>query len=273
MDQLFIIQILSAFLIGGSFVALLSILAERAPSNIAGLILMFPSTLAIGLFFIGLSTSPAAVADVIPITPIALGIAQLFTVIYIWTSRKIPKKTLSITLSTLIASLSFIIMASPLAFFGFHSLTLSMLSYFILAFIAHYFLDIRNNTPDEPLHIKYTTKQKFTRAIIGGTNIAIVVILSKTLGPIWGGVFSMFPAVGISNLIILHFHHSSEFLLRTCRKTPIGSFILIIYAVTAMLTFPSYGIILGTLISYLTSIMYYFFVIWIAKSFHLKAQT
>ncbi len=265
MDQLFIIQILSAFLIGGLFVAVLSIMAERAPSNLAGLILMFPSTLTISLFFIGLSLSPAAVADIIPVTPITLGIAQLFTVIYIWTSRKLGKKSYSLFISTLVASLSFIIMASPLAFFELKSLSLSMLGYFILTAIAHYFLDIRNHTTSNPVQITYTGKQKLTRAFIGGASISIVVILAKTLGPFWGAIFSMFPAVGLSNLLILHFHHSSDFLLRTCRKIPLGSFILVIYALSAMISFPAYGIIIGTLISYLSSITYYFFIIWISK--------
>ena len=53
-DKIFITKLLVSFFVGGGVIALLSILAEKY-QKYGGIILSMPSTMTLGLFFIGWS--------------------------------------------------------------------------------------------------------------------------------------------------------------------------------------------------------------------------
>ena len=53
MNKLFIIQLIISFIVVGGFVALLTIVAEKVNQRIAGIILTFPITAGLALFFFG----------------------------------------------------------------------------------------------------------------------------------------------------------------------------------------------------------------------------
>ncbi len=53
MSKLFIIQLIVSFIVGGSIIALLSLAAEKVNKTIAGILIAFPSTVALGFFFLG----------------------------------------------------------------------------------------------------------------------------------------------------------------------------------------------------------------------------
>lgn len=56
-ETLFIIQLITSFLVGGAVIALLSFIAERVHKRIAGIVLAFPTTVALGFFFLGWTLS------------------------------------------------------------------------------------------------------------------------------------------------------------------------------------------------------------------------
>lgn len=72
--MIFYIQLIVSFLVGGLFIALQTLIAERVSTLWRGVVLTIPSTLALGLFFIGLAKSPQDVVEASQIVPIALGI-------------------------------------------------------------------------------------------------------------------------------------------------------------------------------------------------------
>jgi uncharacterized membrane protein (GlpM family) len=164
MEQLFIIQLIIAFIIGGGFIALLSFIAEKVNKKIAG---------TIGYLF------------------------------------------------------------------------------FIL--ISH--LLLKRKDYSKPISLNYTTFQKILRATFVGFIIFIVVLLSKTLNPFWGGMFSMFPAAFSSVIIILHWHYGTKSLFPTMQNAALGSISLFGYAIAAMFLFPIFGYVFGTIISYLISLI------------------
>lgn len=53
MNKLFLTQLIVSFVVGGGFVALLTIVAEKVNQRIAGIILTFPITGGMALFFLG----------------------------------------------------------------------------------------------------------------------------------------------------------------------------------------------------------------------------
>jgi uncharacterized membrane protein (GlpM family) len=86
MTTFLLVQVLVSFFVGGAFITILSLIAEQTNQNISGIIVMFPTTLVLGFFFLGLTTNAANVSTVIPATLIPLGIV-IFSSVRLWTMK------------------------------------------------------------------------------------------------------------------------------------------------------------------------------------------
>lgn len=259
MNQLFIIQLTASFLVGGGIITLLSFLAEKADSRISGIILAFPSTIALGYFFLGWTVSNEAVKNVVPASLVSLGLSVLFPVIYVFTAQKIQNiienQFWQIAISFIISTLSWLILSLTFAANQFSNLIIGLTIYSTATLLASYLLNrnIDKNINQPPL--KYSWIQKSLRAIFVGSVISLITFLSNIMNPFWGGVFSVFPASFSSMLILLHWYYDVDKLLPAVRKVPIGSISLVMYALSAMIIFPELGFIIGTLVAYFVSLI------------------
>ena len=259
MPTILLVQLLVSFFVGGSLITLLSIIAEKTNQNISGIIMMFPTTLVLGFFFLGLTTNAENVSNVIPATLIPLGIVIFSSVIYIYCSIffaiKVTNKIFQILCSLLASIIIWFVLASPFAIYKFSNLLIGIIGFFIIILITH--LILRSKQYELSLsRPKYTKTQILIRALFTGSIIATVVLLGKTLNPFWGGIFTMFPAATFATLIILHFYYEPRQLFYFMKSAPIGSFSLFIYAISIMLLFPKLGVWTGTLISYFISLTF-----------------
>ncbi len=255
MTFLFVIQLVSSFVVGGVVIALLSFLAERVSSRISGIILAFPSTVVLGFFFLGWAQSPEAVAKVIPATLIPLGLSVLFPVIYVFTASASIKffhqKIFQIGFSFLLSVTVWLLLALPMAMLKLSNLFIGIAGYLALAIFSHFMLQRKDYI--KPPFLSYSPGQKIGRAVFVGLMIAMVVFIAETLNPFWGGVFAMFPAAFSSSLVVLHWYYNPESLFPTVRKVAVGSISIFMYAITVMFVFPLFGFIWGTLIAFLVS--------------------
>lgn len=257
MSTLLLVQLVVSFFVGGALITILSLIAEKTNQHIAGIIMMFPTTLVLGFFFLGFATSAHTVSTIIPTTLIPLGIIVFSSVIYIHTAvffnRYIRNINIQILGTLLISSVSWFILASPFAVYKFSNLLFGIIGFLIIVIITH--LLLKNKTDELSLsRPAYTRKQILIRAIFTGSIIATVVFLGKTLNPFWGGVFTMFPAATFATLIILHFYYSPKQLFYFMKNMPLGSVSLFVYSISVMLLFPKLGIWLGTIVSYIISL-------------------
>tara|TARA_Y100000310_G_C20514116_1_gene730313 strand:- start:158 stop:970 length:813 start_codon:yes stop_codon:yes gene_type:complete len=258
MDSLALIQVLTSFIAGGAFIAGLTLLAEKTTEKVSGIILMFPSTIVLGFFFLGWATSPQEVAEIVPATLVPLGLVVFSSAIYIYCaqtiSKIVQKKSLQVLITVLTSTIIWLLLAIPFALFRFSNLMLGIFGYISLTVLTHFLLN-KNYNNENTTKPTYTTLQKVYRATFMGGLIALIVILGKTLGAFWGGVFTMFPAATFSALIFFHLHYPVKRLFRFMRKAPIGSVALAIYTIAVMLFFPQYGIIFGSIIAYMLSLL------------------
>ena len=256
MNQLFYIQLITSFVVGGAFIAFLTFIAEKVAPHRAGIILSLPSTAALGLFFLGWSLSAETVAKIVPATFIPLGLTVLFVAIYIYLAKLIEgytkNKAFQIIICTIISLAAWFVLAVPIVFFEFNQFIFGIAGYVILIVITHLLLNQRKY--DNPIVIKYTFTQKLGRVIFAGLVITLVVFLGTILGPFWGGIFAMFPTAYLSSMVILHRFYDHNKLFSAFHKIAIGSFTIIIYSITVMFLFPAVGIFIGTLIAYMTSL-------------------
>jgi hypothetical protein len=113
--------------------------------------------------------------------------------------------------------------------------------------------------------MSYTGWQLVSRVIFSGAIVALAVLMAKVSGPLWGGIFSVFPAVYISIIFITHFTHGKSFSLATLKVALLaGQVNVIIFIVTARYAYLHLGLFWGTFIPYLASLastlLLYFYV-------------
>lgn len=258
MDKLLLIQLLSAFLIGGFATAFVTFLAEKSPKKISAIFLSIPTTPVVGLFFVALILSTDEVVKILPMTPVTLALVLVFICAYIYaTKMKISfftdekkNRIISIIVSLLSALTAWACCALPIAINGFNNFPLSLVLFLVLAICAHYLLAIRHkHIPAQASKLEYTAKQKFIRFILIGSLLASVVLLTKFLGVFWGALFSFFPAKYMSALVIVHYYYDENFLVKTFQNIAIGVTSPLVYVLSLQATYPSLGVYFGTLVS------------------------
>jgi uncharacterized membrane protein (GlpM family) len=259
MSKLLIVQLVVSFFSGGLLINILTLIAEKTNQHISGIIMMFPSTIALGFLFLGLTTNAQSVSTVIPASIIPLGIVTFSPVIYIYCSlffaAAIKNKTLQIVCSLLISVLGWFILAAPFAAYKLSNILLAIPCFFVLVTMTHFIL----NNKKPALNFTrpaYTKLQIILRGVFTGSVIAMLVFSGKTLNPFWGGLFTMFPAATFTTLTVLHFYYEPVQLFYFIKAAPLGSISLFIYTVSVMWFFPLLGIWSGTLVSYCISLAF-----------------
>ena len=255
MTTIFIVQLIITFVVGGSLIAFLSFLAERTSEKIAGIIISLPSTSLITYIFMGWTLSPETVANVVPATIITIVAAQSFVMVFVYVSKIRLANFSSLLLSLVSGLIVWAVIAIPIAIGRFSSLPLSLIGYTCIVTISYYFLTYQNKVAGKGQQIRYTATQKIGRGIFAGCVITTAVFLSKTVNPFWGGVLSSFPATYFSSLVILRRYHHSDMLFKVAKSIPFGSLIYMLFILAVRWTYPAYGIIGGSIIAYLISLL------------------
>ena len=258
MNSTLIYQVLTSFIAGGCFIALLTLLAEKANEKVAGIILMFPATIVLGYFFLGIATSAEKVAEIVPATLAPLGVVIFSSVIYITVAKafaSIRHRVLRSVVTLIAGSVLWFILVAPFAIWKINNLLLGTIGYILFTLLAHYLLNKPSRTYD-PVSVSYSRLQIALRALFMGTVIAMVVLMGKLLGPFWGGIFTMYPAVTFVALTTFQYYYPADQLYSFFKRAPLGSTTLFLYAISSMLLFPPLGTVVGTVISYLISLVY-----------------
>lgn len=250
--MLFQIQLLASFLIGGVFVALQTLIAERLQGTWRAVALTIPITLAMGLFFVGLVTTTTDVVEAARIVPAALSSDYIFVLVF----ALLCPFGLFISLVGGFAAwalVSFFILIYPPATFA-----TSIFLYGLPAIFTCYFLVKKLPQKNQLKVFPMNAKHIFLRSLIGGSIIVIVIFLSKTLGTTWGGLFSAFPATFASTFIIYYQLQGKGSIPTVARSVFFpGSLGFIVYAWAAAVSFPTNGIWVGTLLSYLATFLFF----------------
>ncbi len=251
MDKSFLVYLVLSFLTGSIFVTLSTILGERFGSRIGGLIGGLPSTVVVAFFFIGLGQSPEAASQATSVFPLIYAFTGLFLLFFALLAKKGFFISLSISLCLWFA-LSFIVIL-----IRWQSFLLSFLLYVIIACTSFSILQFRLKLPLKgKIKLKYTPAQITGRALFSGSMIAFAVLSSKLGGPVFGGIFSAFPAVFISILIISYRSQGIDFSRAMTRPLFItGMISVVMYATAVRYFYLSLGLVLGTVCAYILSLV------------------
>lgn len=243
---MFILRLVSSFLVGGLAVSFQTLIGERVPLRWRGPVLTIPSTLGLALFFVGLTKGATAGQEAAMIVPAALGAEFLFVMAFALCIQW--GLIVAIVLSTIVivAGGSFILFFPPTTLYS--SVFLYGIPAIIFAYVIVNFLPQVTTLKPVPMSMRYVAM----RSLLGGSIIVTVILLLKFLGNTWGGLFSAFPAVFLSTFLIYYFAHGRAVIPSVARSMFFpGSLALMLYAVVTLWSFPILGIWIGTALSYL----------------------
>jgi hypothetical protein len=248
MDGVFLFKLALSFLIGGIWVISSTIAADRLGPKIGGLIAGLPSTVMFGLFFLAWTQSASAGAAATTVTPMAAGFTCLFILTYCLLVNRSFWGALVGAL-TLWTTLAFGIIQ-----FHFQSFPLSLVGYILLFCFSLYLLEYKLTIRSiKGKKVTYTPKHILIRGLISGTIVALAVYCGKIAGPTIGGMFSMFPAMFTSTILITYFTQGAQFSAATMKSTMVSAITTVVYAIMVRYTYIPMGIIFGTLISIIVS--------------------
>ncbi len=259
----FYIQLATSFIVGGLFIALQTLIAERVSLKWRGIALTVPTTMALGILFIAITKSPAEIPEVAKIMPAALAPSYIFVLLFALLIKRFGVVT------------SMIIPYITWGLLGYLLIQFPPPSYFTATFIYALplllgaYLIIRKLPQKTKLKIfPMNWKHILARALIGGSIIALAVFLAKTAGNFWGGLFSMFPA-SYSATFIIYYHLQGPEVMPSVARSLFWPGIIgfILYGYIASLTFPEYGMWIGTLAAYAVVLSFFWGWVRIRESF------
>lgn len=248
MDAIFFIKLAFSFIIGGSWVVLATVLGDKLGSRIGGLVSGLPSTVMFGLFFLGWTQTPHVAVSATTIIPIVGGINCLFLVTYVYLVKRGLWQSIFAGFS-LWGLLSFI-----LIWIQFDNFILSLVAYVILFLASFYIIDhVLNIQATKGKRVIYTPITVLLRALLGGGVVVFSVFLGKIGGPIFGGMFSMFPAMFTSTILITYMTHGAAFSAGTMKSSLVSAISVVLYSVVSRYSFEPLGLVFGTILSICTS--------------------
>jgi uncharacterized membrane protein (GlpM family) len=241
-------QILIPFALSALIVVIITVIAEKYGTKIGGIIGTLPSTIVIAFIFISLNRDLNFASRSAAVVPAEMGINLTFLLVFVVTiKRGIPIAAVS--------SLSvWSIMSAMLYFTNLNNLIISIIAYAALLTFCFVMLEkVLNIRSTGRVKVVYTKQKIALRGILAGIIITISVLLSN-IGAVISGIFSVFPAIFLSTMLISAYEHGPEFVGGMAKAMIVGTISTTSYAVVISLLYPNYGLLWGTISAYMISI-------------------
>ena len=245
----FILQTVIPFLLAALVVVIITLIAERFGTKVGGILGTLPSTIVIAFLFIAITNSIDFAVSSVSIVSAEMGINLVFLMLFAILSYRSFKLAIIGSLG-IWAVLSLILYISNL------SVILIAIAIYIVALIST-FLILERGIKIPSIgrrHVQYSAIKIMMRGIIAGLVIAIAVVLSN-ISPILSGIFSVFPAIFLSTMIISYREHGPDFVGGMAKSMIFGTPSVTSYAVAIYFLYPVIGIIWGSIAGYCVGIL------------------
>jgi len=248
---MFYFQVLLSFVVAGSLIAILTLLAERFGSKIGGLITNLPSNILITLIFITLTQGFDFVKGMTPAIPIGMMIDVVFLVVFILLLRYNLFIGIIGSIGTWLV-LAFLANRIQMGF-----LWINVALYFVVTILAFLFVEYGVQVLFMGRSRKrYTLGQIAIRAAFAGGIVGSVVLISGFVPAYLTGIVSTFPAVLFSSMVILAVNQGKGFARATGKIMILASTNIVVYVIGVYYIYPLLGITAGTIVSFLMAFLW-----------------
>lgn len=164
------------------------------------------------------------------------------------------KGKFEIFLSLFISFISYLIIAFILAYVPPHVVLTPLIVIILMIIASIYFAKKENFTIDKK--IKTSLSDIFFRSLLTITIFLIISSLPKYVPSNIAGIFSSFPTILLPLLLIIHFRHSNLQARTIIKNTPFGLSSVVIYSLVVYLSYAKIGILYGTVVAFVASLIY-----------------
>ena len=242
-------QTIFPFITSAIFVIIITVIAEKFGTKTGGILGTLPTTIIIAYIFIALNKGVEFASDSIAVVPAEIGINIVFIFIVVIIIKR------SIFFAFAGAFIFWIIASFLLWYTNLENVYISI-PIFLISMIGT-FLVLEKKIKIKSISKKfvhYTIFKIAFRGILAGVVITISVLLSN-VGAVLSGIFSVFPAIITSTMIICYYEHGPDFSQGIAKSMIFGSSSVLSYAVTIHFTYPLYGIVFGSIIAFIISLI------------------
>ena len=245
----FLLQTLVPFILSALIVVIITVVAEKFGTKVGGILGTLPSTIVIAFLFIAITNSIEFAVSSVSIVPAEMGINLVFLMLFALLANKSFKLAV-------IGSLSIWAVLSTILFFSnLTNISIALIIY-IIALIATFFT-LENGVKIQSIgrrHVQYSAIKILMRGLVAGFVIAVSVVLSN-LSATLSGIFSVFPAIFLSTMIISYREHGPDFVGGMAKSMIFGTPSVTSYAVAIYYLYPRIGIIWGSVYAYCIGII------------------
>ena len=242
-------KLILSFIIGGAWITLATVVAEKCGTKLGGVIAGLPSTALITFFFIGWTQSTNAAAEATTLSPLIGAVIYLSMLVYLSLVRKI-----NFWLALIASLFVWFVLSLGVYSTSFRSFWISMIVLVLVLTASYYVLEkVLKIKSESKRKLKHTLPLLLFRGSMTGIIIAIAVLLAKVSGPVLGGVFAMFPAAFLGTIIVTHLAHGKDFSSGVMKIAILTGVSVIAFVVFVRFRFVPLGLIWGTIVSLLGS--------------------
>jgi len=254
--DILLLKILLSFFVAGIWITIATVISERFGSKVGGIMGNMPSNILVSLAFMAWTQTPEFAAEAAKMVPMGMAIDAIFLFVLVASMKKYGDKAFALALFV------WLLLAIPLGMSKYDDLIVGSIVFFIvtigLFYILEKKLDIQSVTKKSGK--KYSAKELATRMVFAGGVVAASITIAAFLGPVWGGIFSIFPAVMISTMYLLTKSQGVDFARAAGKVMLLASLNIWVYAIGVYYTYPIYGIVWGTAISYFVTAVFVFLI-------------
>lgn len=256
-----LLQTVLPFILSASVVILITVIAEKYGTKIGGILGTLPSTIIIAFIFIALNKGINFATRSAAVVPAEMGINLVFLLVFVLLAYKSTSKALigSLSIWTLLSTVLFL---SSL-----ESILISILIYILGLLIVFITLEKIKKIPSHgTVKVHYTTKKIMLRGIVAGSIIALAVYLSN-IDAALSGIFSIFPAIFTSTMIITVTEHGPDFSAAMAKSMTLGSQSVMTYVIAIYFLYTQFDIINGTIIAFIIAFIVSLILLKLRKKF------
>lgn len=246
--NLILYQLFLPFILSAIIVVIIMFIAEKYGTKIGGILGTLPSTIVIALVFLAINKDINFASKSASVIPAELGINILFLIIFAILIFR------SVIIAFFISISVWMILSILIIIINLNNIWISITIYLISLILALIILEkIKKIKSIKNVNYHYNKKKIILRGLIAGIVISIAILLSN-IGAIISGIFSVFPAIIISTMLISYKEYGPDFSAGMAKSMIIGISSVAVYATSVHFLYPIYDIIFGSFISYLSSI-------------------
>ena len=239
-----LIQFLLPFIIAALVVVGVTIIAEKFGTKLGGILGTVPSTIVVAFVFISLNRGEAFASRAATVVPAEMAINLAFLFIFSILVKR------SFWLAVGLGLLVWAMLSTALLLTNLQILTISVIIFCGTIAILFVMLEFVLRTPSSaPVKVHYTPTKLAIRGLFAGFIIGVTVLLSN-VGEVISGIFSVFPAIFLSTMVITYREHGAGFSSSIGKSMLLGSQTVAVYAIAVHFLYPWIGTLLGSLAAY-----------------------